>query len=263
MSMKKLKLNKKYKKDIFNKEDYLTNEQYNTLFTRFYHKLSMMRYHDQDNFIDYNDYKCCSKLLDTMCAKFNSQTIQYLQHSWNCISMEVDELLRTMLVCVINPSSISKNVSTEIVIVDIPINRDQMEIKDEDKENEDDDDDGFLNELYFDNDDVQTDSNMNMKYDNIMNEFNMFSKEAKESTHSGKKCNDKDDIKIWWENRYKLDKKLKNILQSIESDILGIFRCVLIPNFRHKQSKKLMNSSCHALVKAINEYLIKKTKINI
>ena len=260
MSMKKLKLNKKKKRNIkFNQDDYLTNEEYNTLYTRFYHKLSMMRYHTIDeDFTDYYDHKYCYKILDAICKKFYSQTIDYLQHSWNCVSMEVDNLLQIMIISVINPGSSSRNIPTDIIIVDIPINRkinkNKTEIKDEEgeeDENENENDDGFLNSLYFDDNDN--------KYDKIMNEFNKFWIEAQESTHSGKECNVKNDIKIWWENRYKLDKKLKMILQEIESDILGIFRCIFIPNFRHKQSKKLINSSCDALVKAINDYLMKKT----
>ena len=85
-SMKKLKISKRNKEE-FDESNYLTNEEYNCLYTAFFHKLSTMRYHnDDDALVDYNDYQCCYRIMDTICDKFYSQTVEYLQHSWKfCI----------------------------------------------------------------------------------------------------------------------------------------------------------------------------------
>jgi len=270
-SMRKLKINKKRKEYSFNKADYLSHEEYKALYTKFQHKLLIVKYYQSDRrFLDYHDLPHCYQLIDAMRSKFYSQTVDFLQYSWNCVSVEVDELLRTMLVCVINPSSVTRKAATEMTVVEIPINRNRNDAEskqEEDQDNDDEDDDGFLNTLYFHNDTDHDDEhemkhNANPhhhKYDRIMRDFNAFLKEANESTHSGKDCTDKDDIKSWWEKRFQLDTMLKNHLQSIESDILGFFRCLFIPNFRDENGKKLIKSACKSLVQAINEYLQKKT----
>merc|ERR1719291_283908 len=105
-----------------------------------------MRYYinDADDCIDYNDHVYCCKIMNLICDKFYSQTVEYLQHSWNCLSMEVDDLLRTMLIAVIVPNSSSRNIATEIMIADIAINRKQNDLKEED------DDEHFIQKLYFD-----------------------------------------------------------------------------------------------------------------
>eukprot|EP01084_Bolivina_argentea_P070095 127493_1 len=159
--------------------------------------------------------------------------MEYLQYSWNCVSIEVDNLLlQTILISSINPKSKSRNIPNEIIIIDIPINNNNKKEEKKDEEN---------------------------NYNEIINDFDLFFNELHESTQSGKECVTKNEAKIWWDNRYILDNKLKNYLNKFEYSILGIFKCLFIPHFRQSQSKKLVNSSCNVLVTAINEYLSKKS----
>lgn len=164
----------------------------------------------------------------------------------SCVSVEVDERLQTMLMSVIRPNSTSNKIPTDIIVVDIPIDRKNQCTASESKEEESDD---LVERL----DDRKT-------YKNLMSTLNAFLEEANESTHSGKECISKQEIKVWWEKRFKLDERLKGYLKDIESEILGIFRCLLVPRFRNKQSNKLVDTLCSALVPAINDYLKRKTK---
>ena len=158
--------------------------------------------------------------------------------------MVVDTLLRTMLISVITPSSTSRSAPTEIIVVDIAINRKrESEAKDEEEE-------GILEGLHFDGD---------KSFDATMRAFAALLREANASTHSGKECTSKTTVKAWWQQRFRLDTALKAQLADIEESVLGVFRCLLIPHFRSKQSKMLIHSLCDALVTAINDYLARKT----